>query len=60
MICLTFLNLYPYVKLLLPACAESAFAGNKIPAKLVSSCIKSGLVEMQTVANASYYIWCFC
>lgn len=40
MICLTFLNLYPYVKLLLPACAENAFAGNKIPAKIVTSCAR--------------------
>lgn len=40
MICLTLLNLYPYVKLLLPACADNAFAGNKIPAKIVTSCVK--------------------
>lgn len=40
MICLTFLNLYPYVKLLLPTRAENAFAGNKIPANVVTFCVK--------------------
>lgn len=39
MICLTFLNLYPYVKLLLPTHAENDF-GNKIPAKVGTSCVK--------------------
>lgn len=39
MICLTFLNLYPCVKLLL-ACAENAFVGNKIPAKIATFCVK--------------------
>lgn len=40
MICLTFFNLYLYVKLLLPACADNAFAGNKIPTEIVTSCVK--------------------
>lgn len=40
MICLTFLNLYLYVKLLLHAHADNAFAGNKIPAEIVTSCVK--------------------
>jgi len=52
MICLTFLNVYQYVKLLLPACAENAFAGNEIPAKIVTSCVK-GLMCVRLIWNAN-------